>query len=135
MAHNDQKMGKVRDEWTLCDPVIDVYDSKNDKKWVITGTCCQCGYLCRERFGYMTDANFGIYSSDKSDMSADNSDGQIIKHARGLAGIVGDSDTFEVIFPQNATPEDKFNLISSSLLMDYLFYEAVGVGGGYNTYY
>lgn len=123
LANGNQFIGKVKEPFTCCDPTFNIYDAKDNLTWVITGTCCQCGYACKNCCGFASEAHFGIYSPNKSDMSENNKDGDFIKHSRGIMGLVSDADTFEIIFPKEATNEDKFNLISAAILMDFLIYE------------
>ena len=114
---------KVGEPYTCCDPLFTIKDDKDKLKYTLTTECCQMGLICKGSYGRFSSVKFGIYSGDKEDFSENNKDGTLIKHGRNLTGFISDADTFEVDFPQDATPDDKLSLISSALMIDYLMFE------------
>jgi hypothetical protein len=119
-------LGKVVEPFTCFNPEYHIKDSVGNTKWKIHADCCQCGICCRTGFGKCSDAIFPIYSGDKVEFNPNSSEGHIKKLRKGCMELVSDEDNFELIFPQNATPEDKLMLISTVLMIDYRFYEDNG---------
>lgn len=118
--------GKVVEPFTCFNPEYHVKDSIGNTKWKIHAECCQCGICCRSSLGKCSEATFPIYSGDKREFNPNHSDGHIKKLSSGCQEIVSDADSFELIFPQNATPEEKLMLISTVLMIDYRYYEDNG---------
>ncbi|MCQ2815903.1 MAG: hypothetical protein MJ252_01430 [archaeon] len=133
-VENSKTFGKVKEQCTCTDPEITINDSNNNLKYIITADCCQCGYLCRNNiFGKLSECNFKIIEA------ASNTEvGKIIRKVAGFQNLVSDADIFQIIFPINATPEDKLNLISGTLMIDYMYFESNGENegnGGRRRYY
>ncbi len=58
-----------------------------------------------------------IHRINKNDMSRENEDGRIdIFYGKSKEPI-------EVVFPNDATPDEKFMLIGNAMLYDYFFFE------------
>jgi hypothetical protein len=110
--------GKVREPFSCCDPMYHIIDAQNQMKWKITADCCQCG-MC----GGCGEVLFPVYSSNKSDLSPNNSDGCIKKLDGGCKEMMSDATNFEILFPMNMSPEDKFMLIATALMIDYRHFE------------
>ena len=102
---------------------------KNNKKpsWKIVGSCCQCGYCCRNLCpGTCTQATFGIYKPN--DEKNKNEEGQIIKKRIDGMKLKPDVEQVEVVFPKEANPEEKAIFISAGLLVGYLYYQNIRNG-------
>jgi hypothetical protein len=119
-------LGKVYEPCTCCDPMFHVMDTKDKVKWKVTADYCQCGICCRNGCGKCSEVLFPIHSGDKTDLSKESSEGYIKKLFTGIQELVSDADSFELGFPNNATPEEKMMLIATVLMIDFRFYEDNG---------
>ncbi len=116
--------GKVTQPYTYCDPVFHIIDAHGIVRYSITTDCCKCGFCCRGGCGMFEAISFLIFPGENCDSSNENgSVGKIIKHTMGIQTLYSDADNYEVFFPSDATPEDKLNLISAALMIDYMFFE------------
>lgn len=127
-AKTNEVIGKIIEIRTACDPTMHLY-YKNNKKpsWKIVGSCCQCGYCCRNLCpGTCTQATFGIYKPN--DEKNKNQEGQIIKKRIDGMKLKPDVEQVEVVFPKEANPEEKAIFISAGLLVGYLYYQNIRNG-------
>ncbi len=130
------QIGSVKQPFICCncDPVFYVYDSSDDIKYKIRTSCCQCGIMCKgSLFGECSSVCFGIYEKNETHFVPDNMIGYINKKSGDIEQLLTDADSFVLEFPQNATPEDKMNLIASVLMIDYQYFE--DNGKNYNDRY
>ena len=124
---NKEPFGKILQPCTVCDPRFKVYNKDKVCKYVIAGSCCQCGFCCRKStFGKLSQAHFDIYDGNATDYPEGKGIGKITRKVCGYQNLVSDADTFTMVFPSNATPEDKLMLIGAVLMMDYQYYEDSG---------
>lgn len=124
---NGPYSGKVVKPFTLYDPVFRVYNKENQVRFSITSDCYQCGLMCSDSCGCFSPVIFYIFNGEYCDSDkAEQSVGRIIKQAMGFQSMVSDADNFQILFPIDASPEDKFNLISAALLIDYCLFELTG---------
>lgn len=123
--------GRIEKPLTYYDPVFKVYDKQDLVRFSITTSCCQCGMMCADSCGCFEPVIFLIFNGDycNSD-SPDQAVGKIIKQAMGFQAMISDADNFQVVFPLDATPEEKFNLLGAALLIDYCHFELSGRRGG-----
>ncbi len=125
-------VGKIIQPFTCCGPLIEVVTKDGRIPYTITGSCCQCGYCCRNNScGKYTDVNFEIYQGK-------NTSGKVVgtirKKFRGCGSVVGDADFFNLTFPQKASAEERLLLINAVIMMDFLYYEDKESNGGrYHT--
>lgn len=118
------QIGKITEPCTLCDPHLDITDSKGNLKYKIHGDCCQCGFCCRSDVcGKCSDVIFPIFAANVTDYNINNKIGAVRKVCSGVAELISDADNFEITFPSDATPEDKLMLIGATLMIDYRYYE------------
>jgi hypothetical protein len=124
---NGGNFGKIIEPLSCCDPRYNVYDKSGKLKYVIIADCCQCGLICRNSCGKCSEVLFQIHKADKQVMDVNNTDGHIKRLFSGVVQeLVSDADNFELIFPVDATPEDKLLLIGNVLMIDYRYYEDGG---------
>lgn len=118
-------IGKITEPCTLCDPHLDICDSKGILKYKVHGDCCQCGFCCRsDACGKCSEVIFPIFPAHVEDYSINNKIGAIRKVCSGvITELISDADNFEITFPVDATPEDKLMLIGATLMIDYRYYE------------
>jgi hypothetical protein len=119
-------IGRIREPCSCCDPIFNVTNSKGEKRYIITAECCQCGIICNNSCGKCSDVLFTIHKPGKNEMTPQNAEGFIKKKFAGLQELITDADNFELIFPQDATPEEKFLLIGAVIMIDFRFYEDNG---------
>jgi hypothetical protein len=122
------KIGSVVEPYTCFDPLFHIMDASDNVKWKIHTDCCQCGVFCRGCCGKLSTVVFPIYSGDKKteDFKVENSSGRIKKKCGGFHELFTDANYFTIKFPVNATPEEKFLLIATTLMIDYRYYEDTG---------
>jgi hypothetical protein len=126
LGGSNQFSGRVHEPFTCCDPRFEVFDSSNNMKYFLEANCCQCGIFCRGTIcGKMSDVVFPIYNGNSDIVDPQNQVGTITKKYSGFANSWLDIDTFNIEFPLNSTPDDKFNLIMTAVMIDYLLYESV----------
>ena len=123
---NEQKyIGKVKEEFTCCDPLFTIKDGNGSPVFVITCDCCQCGFLCRKNFcGKLNEVKFSIFDVKNQGGSPV---GSIVKRVAQNAGqLFSDADSYDVNFPVNSSPQEKFSLICCALMIDYQYFEETG---------
>ena len=124
-AHNhneDKQIGKVYDDFRCFDPSFQVSDEENKKKYKISGSCCQCGLLCKS-YSPFYETKFFIYEADAPE-DPNNAVGSIVKKEREcFKALFTDADEFDIYFPKNATAYDKLMLIGTTLMIDYSYFE------------
>jgi len=87
--------------------------------YTIKGSCCQAGFICP-----CDRIVFTIY-----DGISENPVGEISKEFAGCTKeLVTDADNFALAFPPNATPAMKAVLMTTVILIDFLFFEEKGNG-------
>jgi hypothetical protein len=118
---NSTTLGRVIEPFSCCDPLYHVIDNQNQIKWKVSANCCQCGFWCP-----CSEAIFPIISSGKNDFDPNKSDGYIKKTNAGFQEMVSDATNYEIVFPLNATPVEKFLLIANVLMIDYRYFEKDG---------
>jgi hypothetical protein len=125
---NGVPLGRLYEPCTCCDPQFEIYNSKDEQKYMVTADCCQCGYCCRgTTCGKCSETVFAIHNAQKSSPTVENKDGVIKRVFSGaIQELVSDADNFEIVFPVDATPEDKLMLIGTTLMIDYRFFEDNG---------
>ena len=113
-------MGRIKQSLTCCDPEFSLYDSTGNKKFIIHADCCQCGLVCANNFcGKLSEVVFNIYNAANRSAPC----GTITKKCATGAELVTSADSYQVIFPREANPEDKMILIAAGLMIDYQFFE------------
>jgi len=106
---NEKVFGKVTEPFTCCKPTYNVYDANEQLKYIVEFGCFNCA-CC--------DYEANIYKPDNQDQAI----GTVIKKATA-ADFFFKTTTFEIVFPNDATPDDKMVLISDVLLIDYRMFE------------
>jgi hypothetical protein len=127
IKNNNYYFGKIIEPFSCCDSIYDIYDSSDKTKWKISGNCCQCGLLFKNTIcGKCAEVTFHIFSANDSSLDSSNSKGYIKKQCSGIQELVSDADNFELVFPKDATPEEKMMLIGTVLMIDYRHFEDNG---------
>ena len=118
LVDTKELVGRARFVCTLCDPTFHVYDEKDILRYIITGSCCQCGLMCtHNKCGKFSEVKFDIITPDGEKV------GKVMKQRANGAEYITDADSYEVVFPKDATPRDKLLLTAVGLLIDYQYFE------------
>lgn len=127
LTDNGQKLGHIREPCTCCDIETEVYDPRGQLRYQIHGDCCQIGLCCGSCVKKLSNIHFEIIQN-----------GSIVGSIKKLSANIGEfftkADSFQVTFPANATPEDKFLLIIASLMIDYQNFEKEERDDTYSNY-
>ena len=119
LVDNGKFIGKVRNPFTIFDPVFEVYNQNGQFRYLVDASCCQCGLLCANNFfGKMSEVIFPIYNGKGGTQV-----GSIIKKSAEFQEMVTDADSYNVNFPNDASPEEKLLLICLGLFIDYIYFE------------
>lgn len=118
-------IGTIQEPCTVCDPMINVISKEGALKYHITTNCCQCGYCCRNSIcGKLSKVNFSIFKPGEDPNS--KTAGMVTRQVKGVQNMISDADCYKLVFPSDATPEDKLMLIGAVLMLDYQYYENAG---------
>jgi len=114
-------LGKVKDIWTCCNVILEIYDKSNNLRYKIDGSCLQVGMHCKGPMDCCETIDFDIKTPSGEVVST------LQKRSPGcINAMVSDADNFAVHFPNNATKEDKALILSAVLLLDYRYFEEKG---------
>lgn len=117
---NGPRFGTIVQKSTFCDPIFEVKNSVGEVIFTIMTNCCKCGYMFRGTCGMFEPVVFLIFRGFNI---GSGPVGRINKHLHGIQSLLNEEDTYEVIFPDNANEEEKLNLISAALMIDFIFFE------------
>lgn len=122
---NGKQFGQIEEPCTYCDPLYLVKDSSENVKFKISADCCQYGIMCRDTCcGKCSEVEFNIFDGKTDDLDEKARCGVVRKLVSDVVKeLMTDADTFEINFPQNASPEEKLLIIGAVLMIDYRFYE------------
>jgi hypothetical protein len=111
-------VGKIRDPWTCCNIINEIYDKDNNLKYKIDGSCLQIGMHMKGPFECCETIDFDIQSPSGEVIST------LQKRSPGCAkAMLSDADNFAVNFPANATKEDKALIMASVIFLDFRYFE------------
>ena len=75
--------------------------------------------MCKGLCGKLSEVVFNILNPDNKEII-----GNITKKAANSSEVFSNADSYQVTFPQNTTPNDKFLLTGLGLMIDYQFFES-----------
>ncbi|EAR83257.3 scramblase family protein (macronuclear) [Tetrahymena thermophila SB210] len=115
----NQYLGKIREPFRFCDLCVEIEDAAGNLKFIISGSCCQLGYLCM---------GCPYQSCQELTFEVKNPAGELItrilkKSAGCLKSCFGKTDNFTIGFPPGLSPEDKALFMAATLLIDYMYFE------------
>ena len=118
LTETNTLLGTIEQAFSCCDPIFKVFDKDGKYIYYIESDCCQCGFMCRNNcFGKTDECIFFIYNvNDKA-----NPIGEINK--KGAVSLLAIADNYSVIFPRNATFEEKILLTIAGVMIDYQYFE------------
>lgn len=121
-----ESFGEIK-ETLGCNPSLSIMNEEKVVKWKSFTKYCQCGYSCRcYSCGKCYEVNFWIYNGD-SLIKNSNPVGNIHKVFKGLSEMGSKTNSFVLTFPQGVTAEDKLLLIGTVLMIDYRYFETMGL--------
>ena len=115
-----EKLGKIIEIRTFCDPVLHVLDVNDEIIYILSTKCCQCGYLLRDSFcDNRRCARCIFLIADKDN----NCVGKILKDHRSGKRIQPDYDQMVLTYPPEASCQEKILLMCASLAIEYLYFQ------------
>ena len=127
LADNGQQLGIISEPCTCCDVDMEVLDTAGNLRYDINGDCCQLGLCCGPSLKKLANVNFEITENGYTV-------GAIRKLTSSLGEFFTKADSYEVVFPEKATPSEKLLLILATLMIDYQNFESDN-SDPYDTYY
>lgn len=127
LADNGQQLGIISEPCTCCDVDMEVLDTAGNLRYDINGDCCQLGLCCGPSLKKLANVNFEIKENGFTV-------GAIRKLTSSLGEFFTKADSYEVVFPEKATPSEKLLLILATLMIDYQNFESDN-SDPYDTYY
>ena len=127
LADNGQQLGIISEPCTCCDVDMEVLDTAGNLRYDINGDCCQLGLCCGPSLKKLANVNFEIKENGYTV-------GAIRKLTSSLGEFFTKADSYEVVFPEKATPNEKLLLILATLMIDYQNFESDN-SDPYDTYY
>ena len=118
---NGQPFGTINQPFTCCSPLFEAVDETDGSKYSVEIPYCQCGFMCRSNIcGKCSEVIGNIYK--ENDLT--HPVGTFKKLEDCVQEMVSDANSFEIIFPTDATVGDKLNILATVILIDYRFYES-----------
>jgi len=117
-------VGKIKEPCTCINVKMDIMDPNGLLRYKIDADGCQCGICCRgSPCGKCSEVWFPLFSAKKDYFSFETKDGHIIRKFAGcFQSQFTTADNFDVVFPIDATPDDKLMIIGTALMIDYRYY-------------
>jgi hypothetical protein len=115
-----EKLGKIIEIRTLCDPVLHVLDVNDEIIYILSTKCCQYGYCLRDSFCDNRKCARCIFLIADKD---NNCVGKILKDHRSGKRIQPDYDQMVITYPPEASCQEKILLMCASLAIEYLYFQ------------
>jgi hypothetical protein len=117
--NSDERLGKIVQPFFCCNKGLSVHDKSDTHIYTVVASCCQLGFFCNAPCESCQTINFEIKNAGGETV------GSLQKQSPGCAKqLLTDADNFSLIFPQNATVQEKSLLLSSVILMDFAYFES-----------
>jgi len=116
LEDNGAILGRVREPCTCCDLDSEIYDPVGNLRYEVVGDCCQVGLCCGPDLEKLASIRFDIMQNGRAV-------GSIKKLGSSFWEFFTKADSYQINFPQNATPEEKMLLIIDGLMIDYQYFE------------
>ena len=98
---------------------MEIYDNNNEVVYILTGSMCQLG-VCLPNCPCDACQNVDFEIRDKHK----NKIGTFQKKNAGcMKSAITDADNFSMIFPSDASAENRALLMASLILMDFTYFE------------
>ena len=107
-ANAGTRLGYIREEYSLCLPVLTVRNDSDEVLYTIRGECCGCR----------------SYKFHVCDGSSNDAIGTIKKKWSGaVKEFFSDADNFFITFPQGSSATARALLVGATFLIDFLYFE------------
>ena len=116
-----EKLGKIIETRTVCDPIIQILDINNDVIYNISTRGSDCNFCCRDQCcgsRRCASCEFLIYDGNMT-----NSIGIIKKDHKSGKKMMPDYDQLKIVFPPGISCQDKILLVSGTLALEYLYFQ------------
>lgn len=116
---NDQQIGRVEDPcacFALNQQIFETTNGNEEQIFYASGACCQAGIFCPCCF----PVKFPYHGKGKME---GKEDGMVIKKPMGLMELCCDTQSFDVVFPEGTTVNQKGILVGSAMLIDFRYFE------------
>jgi len=113
---------KVCHPFTCCTVTFHVNNSTG-MLYTIEGACSQCGICCEPHCGRCCETILNIYRG--SDITSQPC-GSFVKQSQCFNSYCTNSDAFLINFPKGCSVEDKLLLISTAMMVQYIYFEDNG---------
>ena len=116
-----EKLGRIVEIRTTCDPIIKIQDVNDDDIYTITTSFCNCGYCLRDECcnnRKCANCEFSIFGKDPKKAS-----GKIVKDHRSGKKTKPDYDQLVVTYPSNISCQDKILIMCGALVLEYLYFQ------------
>ena len=116
----NEKIGKILEKFSCSNSLYEIYDDKDQMKYIVKAKCCQCGILCANSiFGIMGEANFNIIDPESREQI-----GIITKKSLVKNNDINENEEYIINFPEKASKNEKLLLITLGLIIDYQYFES-----------
>ena len=120
----NEKIGYIREIRTACDPTLNVFSKYDTLKYTISGSCCQCGYCCKDLCcGMCNSATFSIYNG--ADDKKEKPEGTISKIKFSGNKVKPDYEQSTIVYPIQASCEDKVLILAAALFIQILYFQNI----------
>ena len=119
IKETNEKIGKIKEPFSCCDPIYEIYDNKDNIKYLVNAKCCQCGLLFANSIcGRKGEAIFNIVNPETKEEI-----GTIAKKTPVISNGEIDNENYKITFPENASTHDKLLIIALGLKINYQYFE------------
>ena len=119
LNETNEKIGKIKEIFSCCEQIYEIYDDKDSIKYLIKGKTCQCGLLCSNSiFGPISEACFNIIDPESNEQI-----GIISKKSPSKSDDINENENYMINFPEKASVNEKLLIITIGLMIDYQFFE------------
>ena len=120
----NEKIGYIREIRIACDPTLNVFSKYDTLKYTISGSCCQCGYCCKDLCcGMCNSATFSIYNG--ADDKKEKPEGTISKIKFSGNKVKPDYEQSTIVYPIQASCEDKVLILAAALFIQILYFQNI----------
>lgn len=117
-----REVGKVVDNFDLCNFSFSVLDHTGKKRFHIAAKCTQLGLLCNFPCESCQKVIFQVWRGDKESECS-----PLVKTGRGCSkNAFGDANCFSIPFPPQSDHLDRCLLIATAMFIDYCMFEDKG---------
>jgi len=123
LSKGNKEIGKISEPFSCSRVIVNTTDEKGDMVYKFDIDRTQPGISCRAfTCGAIESVDFPIQNVKLGDNVID---GEIKRMGRSYdeAVIGSDADCYDIVFPKKATAEEKFLILSSTLLIDFRYFE------------